>query len=67
MNPRKVKTAADARRIVEARKLDYVKVGVFDVDGILRGKYMARDKFLSALVGGFGKSTDALCRQSTSR
>ena len=54
MNPRKVKTAADARRIVEARKLDYIKVGVFDVDGILRGKYMGRDKFVSALTGGFG-------------
>ena len=54
MNPRKVKTAADARRIVAARKLDHVKVGVFDADGILRGKYMARDKFLSALTGGFG-------------
>ncbi len=54
MNPRKVKTVADARRIVEARKLDHVKVGVFDADGILRGKYMARDKFLSSLAGGFG-------------
>lgn len=32
----------------------YVKVGVFDVDGILRGKYMHRDKFLSALEKGFG-------------
>jgi glutamine synthetase len=31
-----------------------VKVGVFDVDGILRGKYMAREKFLSALDKGFG-------------
>jgi len=31
-----------------------VKVGVFDVDGILRGKYMHRDKFLSALESDFG-------------
>ncbi|MBC8445443.1 MAG: glutamine synthetase [Rhodospirillaceae bacterium] len=54
MDPRKVKTAADARKIVNERKLDYVKVGVFDVDGIMRGKYMSKSKFFSALDGGFG-------------
>ena len=26
-----------------------VKTGVFDMDGVLRGKIMARDKFASAL------------------
>ncbi len=54
MEPRQVKTAADARAIVESRQLDYVKVGVFDIDGIMRGKYMSRAKFLSALESGFG-------------
>ncbi len=54
MDPRKVKTAAEARKIVTERKLDYVKVGVFDIDGVLRGKYMSKDKFFSALDGGFG-------------
>jgi glutamine synthetase len=54
MNALDVKTAADARAIVEERQLSHVKVGVFDVDGILRGKYMSRDKFFSALDGGFG-------------
>ncbi len=54
MDPRKVKTAADAKRIVESRGLDHVKVGAFDIDGILRGKYMGRDKFFSALDKGFG-------------
>ena len=49
-----VKTAADARAIVEERQLSHVKVGVFDVDGILRGKHMGRDKFFSSLDGGFG-------------
>ena len=34
--------------------IDYVKVGVFDIDGILRGKYMKRDKFIGALSTGFG-------------
>ena len=54
MEARDVKSESDARAIVEERGLCHVKVGVFDVDGILRGKYMARDKFLSALEGGFG-------------
>src|SRR3954447_14439714 len=54
MQPENVRTAADARRIVEERKLEHIKVGVFDNDGILRGKYMGRDKFESALEKGFG-------------
>jgi len=49
-----VRTAEDARRIVEERELNHVKVGVFDADGILRGKYMSRAKFFSALEKGFG-------------
>jgi glutamine synthetase len=31
-----------------------VKVAVSDIDGILRGKYIHRDKFFSAVDGGFG-------------
>ncbi len=54
MDPRDVKSAADARKLVEERDLSHVKVGLFDVDGVLRGKYMSRDKFLSALGSGFG-------------
>ena len=54
MQPRQVRTARDVRAIIEERKLTHIKVGVFDVDGILRGKYMSRAKFLSALEKGFG-------------
>ena len=54
MHPADVTNAADAQKIVEERGLDHVKVGLFDMDGILRGKYMSRDKFLSSLEGGFG-------------
>jgi glutamine synthetase len=54
LEPRKVKTIADAKAIVEQRNLSHVKVGVFDVDGIMRGKYMSRAKFLSALESGYG-------------
>ena len=31
-----------------------VKVGVFDLDGVLRGKIMSRGKFASAVKNGFG-------------
>jgi glutamine synthetase len=54
MDPKDVMTAADARAIVEARGLSHVKVGVFDADGVMRGKYMGREKFFSALDKGFG-------------
>jgi glutamine synthetase len=52
--PARPMSAADAIRYVRERNLAEVKVGVFDVDGIFRGKYMARDKFESALEKGFG-------------
>ena len=54
MNPRAVKTVDDAKNIVEERGLTHVKVGVFDIDGIMRGKYMSKEKFLSSLENGFG-------------
>ncbi len=54
MQPSEVKTAADAKNIVGERKLTHVKLGVFDADGVLRGKYLAREKFEAALDRGFG-------------
>lgn len=53
MDSRNVKTAADARALVEARGLSHVKLGVVDLDGVIRGKYMSCDKFFSALEHGF--------------
>jgi glutamine synthetase len=49
-----IESAADAVAYLRERNLPFVKVGLFDVDGIMRGKYMARDKFESALEKGFG-------------
>jgi glutamine synthetase len=54
MEPRQVRTAADARRILQERGLRHVKVGVHDIDGVLRGKYLHIDKFSGALDGGMG-------------
>ncbi len=52
MLPEEVRTAAQARAIVEERGLHHVKIGIFDNDGILRGKYINREKFLAALDKG---------------
>ena len=55
MDPRQVATTDDVRQLLEERGLKQIKVGVFDIDGVMRGKYMARGKFLSSLEsGGFG-------------
>lgn len=53
LQARAVRTAEDARRIVEQRGLSHVKVGMFDIDGVMLGKYMSRKKFFSALEEGF--------------
>jgi glutamine synthetase len=54
LNAPSIRTAADAAAYVRSRDLPFVKVGVTDVDGVMRGKYMARDKFETALENGFG-------------
>lgn len=50
---RPVKTIADVKALLESGDCQFLKVGVFDTDGIFRGKYMSHDKFLSALESGF--------------
>jgi len=50
----KINSIEEAKKIVTERNIEYVKVGVFDIDGVFRGKYMASSKFLSALDSGFG-------------
>ena len=41
--------AENLRTYLTDHRIEHVKIGVFDTDGILRGKYLSRDKFLSAL------------------
>jgi glutamine synthetase len=52
--PLRFKTAEEAHRYVSDSGVRQVKLGVADVDGILRGKYVSRDKFLGILEKGFG-------------
>ncbi|HXV25124.1 MAG TPA: glutamine synthetase [Alphaproteobacteria bacterium] len=54
MLPQDVKTAADAMKIIEERGVTHIKVGLFDTDGVMRGKYISKQKFTSALETGLG-------------
>jgi glutamine synthetase len=49
-------TMAKRDALAELKKSEHqrVKVAVSDIDGVLRGKYLHRDKFLSAADSGFG-------------
>jgi glutamine synthetase len=49
-----IKNTADAIARVGRAEQDFVKVGVFDLDGVFRGKFMHRGKFLNALQNNFG-------------
>ena len=47
-----IATVAELADHVTRGAHSHIKVGVFDIDGVLRGKYMSREKFLSALTDG---------------
>ncbi len=52
LNPRAVRSVEDAGQIVNERSLSHIKIGVFDIDGVMRGKYLSKDKFLASLENG---------------
>lgn len=54
MDLKDVKTAEEVAAVIAQRNPGHVKVGVFDIDGVMRGKYMSTAKFLSAMKKGFG-------------
>ena len=51
MNP---STLEDVRRLLDQNAVQRIKLGAYDVDGILRGKYVSREKFDSAAQSGMG-------------
>src|SRR6478752_7403703 len=46
--------AATLKKRFESQGIRKVKIGGFDLDGVLRGKYVSLDKFWSAVESGFG-------------
>jgi glutamine synthetase len=49
-----MKHDAPIRQFLADRGIEHVKIGVTDTDGILRGKYLSRDKFLAGLDKNLG-------------
>ncbi len=54
MQEKDVFDAQSAMELITDRGIDNIKLGVTDLDGILRGKYISRRKFESAISKGFG-------------
>ena len=48
-----VQTAADIGRLITERGITHIKVGFFDLDGVMAGKYMSAAKFLAALESNY--------------
>jgi glutamine synthetase len=44
---------AEVKRLIDDGKIEYVKIGTPDVEGVYRGKRVTADYFLQALNGGF--------------
>lgn len=53
MQERIIQTIEDAIALVNQSSLTHIKLGLSDIDGVIRGKYMRKDKFISALQSGF--------------
>ncbi len=47
---------AEVRQLIEEGEVEYVKIGVPDIDGVFRGKRVAARFFLDALTDGFAQS-----------
>ena len=46
----------DIKQLVEQGKIEYIKIGTPDIDGIFRGKRIAAPYFLDGLADGFAQS-----------
>ena len=54
MTATKMGLSEEAVERVKQSPSQKVKLAIVDVDGVLRGKYVHKEKFLSAVTGGFG-------------
>ena len=47
-------TIEDVKKLINERNMQEIKVAATDIDGVLRGKYISKTKFFSALENGVG-------------
>ena len=52
--PAGVSSSAELDAWIEAEGIRFFKIGIFDIDGVLRGKYVDRKKLSSAVDNGLG-------------
>lgn len=48
------RSAAELVEMLDEKRVRHYKLGVFDIDGVMRGKYVDRSKLLSILENGLG-------------
>lgn len=53
LTARQVTTKQDLEQAIQQRQLSHIKVGLFDLDGVMLGKYMSREKLLKSIDSGF--------------
>ena len=53
LNADAASAAAALRRLITERNITHIKVGFFDLDGVMAGKYMSTAKFLAALDNNY--------------
>jgi glutamine synthetase len=54
MGPTRDERITEIAKGLTERGIEHVKIGVFDTDGIMRGKYLSREKFLSGFKKDLG-------------
>ncbi|MED5618875.1 glutamine synthetase family protein [Ideonella sp. BN130291] len=54
MRARDIRTPEEALGLIQDRGLTHIKIGLSDIDGILRGKYLRRDKAAGVMKDGLG-------------
>ena len=45
---------ADVAQFITENNINFIKIGIFDLNGIIRGKVLSQAKFLKCLEGGMG-------------
>jgi len=54
MDAAAIKSKFEEHKVKTGREIKKIKVGGFDIDGVLRGKYVSLEKFWSMVESGFG-------------
>ena len=51
---RRITTAQEAADYIREKQIQHIKIGITDINGVMRGKYVSTKKFIPALEKGLG-------------